>query len=187
MRQGARKQLRELVPEPSSMMSAADRQRLQRDADQQAQLEEGAERLSQLMDEIGKEAPVFGPEHKQRVEEARQAMRRAGAQMKRSDLRGARTSQRTALRQLAQLAADLQQMGQGQGQGGGMPMPLPGGGSPGAEPSGLEGDGRSPSTERVEIPDGNDFKVPDAQRKDIIDAMARPPTGCKRCGATTRS
>ncbi|MBI1946339.1 MAG: DUF4175 family protein [Deltaproteobacteria bacterium] len=169
--ESARKQLRELVPDPSAMMSAADRARLQKDGDKQEQLEEGAERLARLMDEIGKEAPVFGPEHKQRLAEAKQAMQRAGAQMKRADLRGARSSQRSALRQLAQLAGDLQQMGQGQGTGGGMPMPLPGGGSPGAEPSDREGNGRSPSAERVEIPDGNDFKVPDAQRKDIIDAM----------------
>lgn len=168
--EAARKELRELTPDPQAMMSAADRQRLQRDADTQAQLEEGAERLGRLMDEIGKEAPVFGPEHKQRVDQARQEMQRAGAQMKRGDVRGARSSQRAAMRQLAKLADDLQQMGQGQGQGG-MPMPLPGGGSPGAEDHGADGARGSASTEKVEIPDGNDFKVPDAQRKDIIEAM----------------
>ena len=167
--ESARKQLRELTPDPGQAMSGADRQKLQKDADTQEQLKEGAQRLGQLMDEIGKEAPVFGPEHKQKLDEARQAMQRAAGQMRRNDVRGARSSQRAALRQLGELQSDLQQ--QGQGQGGGMPMPLPNGGSPGSEPTDREGDGRSPSGEKVEIPDGDDFKVPDAQRKDILDAM----------------
>lgn len=165
----ARQELQELVPDPSELLDKNDRQRMARDADRQEQLRENADRLSQLMDEIGKEAPVFGPEHKKRLEDARQSMQRAAREMRGQNPRGARTAQRQALRQLAELSKDLEQMGKGQGMAGGMPMPLPRGGSPGSEGEG--DDGRRPSSEEVKIPDGSEFKVPDAYRKDILDAM----------------
>lgn len=167
--EAARQQLQELVPDPAELLDKNDRQRLAKDADRQEQLRENAERLSQLMDEIGKEAPIFGPEHKKRLEEAKQSMQRAAREMRGQNPRGARSAQRQAMRQLAELAKDLDQMGQGQGQGG-IPMPLPRGGSPGAEESDGQ-DGRRPSSEEVKIPDGSEFKVPDAFRKDILDAM----------------
>jgi len=167
--EAARKQLQELVPDPSSLLGPADRQKMSKDADRQDQLGETAQRLQQMMDEIGKEAPIFGPEHKKRLQDAQQAMQRASQQMRNQNLRGARSSQRQAMRQLAELAKDLEQSG-GQGQGG-IPMPLPNGGSPGSEPSGEDGDSGVASKERVEIPDGSAFKVPDAYRRDILDAM----------------
>lgn len=166
--EGARQQLQQLMPNPDELLDQGDRQRLARSADRQEQLREGAERLSQLMDEIGKEAPVFGPEHKKRLEEAKQAMQRASREMRSQNLRGARTAQRQALRQLSELGKDLDQMGQAQG-GSGMPMPLPRGGSPGSEES--DGEGNRNSREQVKIPDGSEFKVPDQFRKDILDAM----------------
>lgn len=172
----ARKQLQQLLPDPSATMDKNDRDRLARTADQQQQLEENAERLERLMDEIGKEAPVFGPEHKQRLQDARDAMQRAGREMRSQNLRGARSSQRQALRQLSELGKDLAEMGKGQGQPGGMmgmgmPLPLPRGGSPGAEDSEQESDRGRSAGEDVKIPDGSEFKVPDAYRKDILDAM----------------
>lgn len=168
--ESARKALQELMPEPSQMLDKNDKQRLAKGADRQQQLEENAGGLERMMDEIGKESPVFGPEHKKRLGEAREAMERAGNEMRSQNLRAARTSQRQAQRQLAELAKDLEQMGQGSGAGG-MPLPLPRGGSPGADDGDQEGDGRSASKEAVKIPDGSEFRVPDAFRKDILDAM----------------
>lgn len=170
----ARKELQALLPDPASLMDKNDKQRMQRTGDQQQQLEENAERLERMMDEIGKEAPVFGPEHKKRLQDAREAMQRASRDLRGQNLRGARSSQRQALRQLSELGKDLEQMSQGGGSGGGMgmPLPLPRGGSPGAEDGGeQEGDRGRNSGEDVEIPDGSEFKVPDAYRKDILDAM----------------
>jgi hypothetical protein len=167
--EAARQQLQQLVPDPSELLEKGDRQRLARDADRQEQLRENADRLSQLMDEIGKDAPIFGPEHKKRLEDAKQSMQRAGREMRAQNLRGARTAQRQALRQLSELGKDLQEMAKGQGAPGGMPMPLPRGGSPGGEDG--EGESRRASREEVKIPDGSEFKVPDAYRKDILDAM----------------
>jgi hypothetical protein len=54
---------------------------------------------------------------------------------------------------------------QGQGQGGSMPMPV--GGLPNPF-----GDGFDPrNQEKVEIPSGEQFKVPPEFRRDILDAM----------------
>jgi hypothetical protein len=170
----AKKELGELMPDPSSLLDGKDRAKLAKDADREEQVREGAEKLSQQMDELGKEAPLFGPEHKKMMEDAKQAMQRAGAQMKMQDVKGARSSQRQALRLLADLRDKLtpKDGGGGKSPGNGMPMPFPGGGSPGSEENGEE-DGNSSrmSREDVKIPDGSDFKVPDAYRKDILDAM----------------
>lgn len=167
--EAARKQLQDLLGDPRQQMDNSDKQKLAKTADQQQQLEENARSLEKMMEEIGKEAPVFGPEHKERLGAAREAMRRAGGEMRSQNLRAARSSQRQALRALSELGKDLAQMGQGSG--GGMPLPLPRGGSPGAEDGEQEGDGRRPSKEDVKIPDAGEFKVPDAFRKDILDAM----------------
>lgn len=172
----ARKTLEQAMPDPSSSMDAAQREQMAKQGDRQAQLGEQAQKLSQLLDEIGKEAPIFGPEHKAQVNEAQQSMERAGRQLKgqqrgaRDGMRGARQSQSQALQQLKALKDALSQMGEGSGGGGGIPLPLPGGGAPGSE-SENEGGSRGSAKEDVKIPDGSDFKVKDAFRKDILDAM----------------
>ncbi len=164
-----RKLLEGAAPDPSQMMSAKERERLGKQGDRQSQLGEQAQKLGQLMEEIGKDAPIFGPEHKQKVDGARQAMERASRQLKgRTDkdgVRSARQSQSQAVQSLKALQEAMEQMGKGGG--GGMPLPLPGGGSPGSEGEGQRGVRK----EDVKIPDGSDFKVKDAFRKDILDAM----------------
>ena len=166
-----RKLLEEASPDPSQMMDAKEREKLAKRGERQGQLAEQAQKLGQQMDEIGKEAPIFGPEHKQKIDGAKQAMDRAGRQLKgRNDkdgVRSARQSQSQAVQSLKALQDAMKEMGKGSG-GGGIPLPLPGGGSPGSE--GEEGQ-RGTKKEDVKIPDGSDFKVKDAFRKDILDAM----------------
>lgn len=164
-----RQELEKMLPDPSQMLDKQARQQLQRDADRQRQLQEGAERLRQLMDEIGKEAPIFSPQHRQKLEEAAGSMRGASRDLERQNLRGARGSQTQAGRALGDLQQALEEMGKdGQGGSGGMPMPLPGGSG---EEGGTEGGRGNKSREEVKIPDGSEFRVPDAFRKDILDAM----------------
>ncbi|MDP2344215.1 MAG: hypothetical protein Q8O67_24870 [Deltaproteobacteria bacterium] len=171
--QDVRKLLEDAVPDPSQIMDAKEREKLSKQGDRQGQLAEQAQKLSQLMDEIGKDAPIFGPEHKQKVDGAKQAMDRAGRQLKgRTDkdgVRSARQSQSQAVQSLKSLQEAMEQMGKGKGKGQGMPLPLPGGGAPGSE--GDEDGERGTKKEDVKIPDGSDFKVKDAFRKDILDAM----------------
>jgi hypothetical protein len=196
----ARRALLESMPDPSSVMGPRERDRLGRQSERQEQLGEQAQKLAQLLDEIGKDAPIFGPEHKRQLQEAQQAMQRAGQQLKGqargsqpggnqpggsrpggSDdggLRGARQSQSQALQQLQALQQAMQQMAQNGGEGGGgLPLPLPGGGAPQSEGSGREDGQRGNAKEDVKIPDGSDFKVKDAFRKDILDAMREGAPG----------
>jgi len=174
----AKKALEEAMPDPSSMMDAKERERIGKQSDRQAQLAEQAAKLAQLMEEIGKEAPLFGPEHQKKLSDAKGAMERAGRQLKgqakgakgrgeRDGVRGARQSQSQALQGLKSLQEAMEQMGKGSGKGG-MPLPLPDGGSPGSED---DGGSQGARKEDVKIPDGSDFKVKDAFRKDILDAM----------------
>jgi hypothetical protein len=172
----AREKLDGAMPDPSEMLDAKDRDKLNKQADRQQQLAEQAQKLQQQMAEIGKKAPIFGPKHTEQLNGARQAMSQAGGRLKnqgkpradRGGLRQARAAQSQALQQLQALQQDLQEQAKQSGGkgGGGIPMPLPGGGSPG----GREGE-RGRSKDDVKIPDGSDFKVKDAFRKDILDAM----------------
>ena len=167
-----RKTLAEALPDPSQTMDAKQREQLAKQGDRQGQLGEQAQKLGQLMEEIGKDAPLFGPLHKQQLDGARQAMERAGRQLKgrgdKDGVRGARQSQSQALQALKSLQDAMEKMGKGQALGG-MPLPLPGGGAPGSD--GDNPGQRGQKKEDVKIPDGSDFRVKDAFRKDILDAM----------------
>jgi hypothetical protein len=180
----ARRALQEAMPDPSSALGPRERDKLGKQADRQEQLGEQAQKLAQLLGEIGKDAPIFGPEHKRQLQDAQQAMQRAGQQLKGQSrgnqpggLRGARQSQSQALQQLQALQQAMEQMAKNGGQGGGLPMPLPGGGAPQSEGSKCEDGQRGHSKEDVKIPDGSDFKVKDAFRKDILDAMRESAPG----------
>ena len=177
----AREKLDAAMPDASEMLDGKDRDKLARQAERQGQLGEQAQKLAEQMAEIGKEAPIFGPQHSEQMQGAKDAMERARDRLAgqarprpdRGGLRQGRQAQSQALQQLQGLRESLEQMGKGQGQGG-MPMPLPGGGSPGSERSDREGRG---GRDDVKIPDGSEFKVKDAFRKDILDAMRETAPG----------
>jgi len=177
----AREKLDQLAPDPAELLDGKDKERLQKNAERQAQLQEQAEKLAEQMAEVGKEAPIFGPQHQQQLDAAKEAMGRASQRLKgqsrprpeRGGLRQGRQAQSQALQQLQGLKESLEQMGKGSGKG--MPMPLPNGGAPGGE--GQEGQRGKSSRDDVKIPDGSDFKVKDAFRKDILDAMREGAPG----------
>lgn len=164
------KELRELMPNPADMMSPQQRQAMKKDGQLQQELRQRAEQLQQMMGELGQDLPIFGPQHGQKVDDAKRDMQRASRMLGGERPREARAAQQQALDRLRQLREALeQQQGQG-GSGGGLPMPLPGGSSM-SEGDGREGDGRRGKTDEVKIPGAEEFKVPDAFRKDILDAM----------------
>ncbi len=177
----ARSILERATPDPADLLDAKEREKLQKQSERQAQLAEQAQKLGEQMAEIGKEAPIFGPQHSEQLKMAQDAMREAQDRLKgqsrprpgKGGLRQGRAAQSTALQQLQGLKSSLEQMGKGSGSGG-IPMPLPGGGAAGAERA--ERDGRS-GRDDVKIPDGSDFKVKDAFRKDILDAMRESAPG----------
>ena len=161
-------QLAELMPDPAAQLSPSQRQALRKDAEEQAQLQESANQLAKQMAEIGQEMPIFGPGHQAQMQQAGQSMRQAGKSLANDDLRGARKDQQAAMQSLDDLQKSLEEMSQGSG-GGGIPMPLPGGNAPGSERSGQRG--QRNAKDKVEIPGAEDFQVPDAFRRDILDAM----------------
>lgn len=168
-----RKTLDEAMPNLSEMLNEAQQRQLKKDAKEQRQLKERAESLQKQMGEISKEMPVFGPEHQRMLDEAGQQMDRAADRLGRQDMRGTRQAQQDALHRLGELKQSMQQMGEQGGQGGGgIPMPLPGGmpggGQGGRQQEGNRGDSKQ---DRVKIPGADAFQVPDAFRKDILDAM----------------
>ncbi len=173
----AREKLDAAMPDAAELLDNKDRERLAKQAERQAQLGEQAGKLAEQMAEIGKKAPIFGPKHTEKMAGAKSAMGQAGVKLRnqarprgeRGGLRQARQAQSQALQQLQGLQQDLQEASKGGGgKGGGIPMPLPGGG---AGPDGGKEGGRGRSPEDVKIPDGSEFKVKDAFRKDILDAM----------------
>lgn len=161
-------QLSELMPDPAAQLSPSQRRSLRQDADEQAQLQESANQLAKQMAEIGQQMPIFGPGHQAQMQNAGQRMRAAGKSLSSDDLRGARKEQQGAMQALDALRKSMEEMAEGSG-GGGMPLPLPGGAAPGSERSG-QTDQRS-AKDKVEIPGAEDFQVPDAFRRDILDAM----------------
>ncbi|MCP4503221.1 MAG: hypothetical protein GY822_25065 [Deltaproteobacteria bacterium] len=163
----ARELLEEVMPDPAKMLSPPQRRQLQRDAKKQDELQKRAQELGQKMQSLGEEMPIFGPEHRQKLQEAGQAMRRAGGSLKSEDLREARRHQEGARNNLKELRETLEQMGE-QGGSGGMPMALPSSGMGG---KGDGSSGRHRDDDEVEIPDADAYQVPDAYRRDILDAM----------------
>ncbi len=161
--------LAEMLPDPTEMLSEGQKQQMQKDANRQQQLQQRAEKLGQQMQQIGEQMPIFGPQHQQQIAEAGQRMREAGEKLRREDLREGRRAQQQALGALGELQEAMQQQGEQQGGGmGGIPMPLPSGRSDGGK---KEGNGRRNAEDDVKIPGAEDFQVPEAFRRDILDAM----------------
>jgi hypothetical protein len=167
-----REELEDLVPDPAQMLTPGQRASLAKDAKQQGELEKRARKLRSMMEEIGKEVPIFGPQHGQSVDDAGREMRRAQRSLQGEGMRPARGAQQRALQRLRDLREALQQQQgqQGGSPGSGLPMPLPGGGGGGGEGQ-PGGDGRGGAKDKVKIPGAEEFRVPDAFRKDILDAM----------------
>jgi hypothetical protein len=158
--------LRDAMPDPGDALSGADRKRLQRSAQGQSQLAESAQQLEKLLDGIRQQAPLASDQQAAGLREAKEAMQRAAKQLRSGDLRGARASQAQAMQRLKGM-----QEGQSgsSGSGRGMPTPM------GAREQSGDGDGNS--KDDVTIPDGNGFRVPDAFRRDILDAMREQAPG----------
>jgi hypothetical protein len=76
------------------------------------------------------------------------------------------SSQKAALEGLDQLKRQMQQAQQQGGGGGGLPMPMMAG-----DPGGETDENGSQSTEKIEIPDQDQFQGPKELRKDLMDAM----------------
>lgn len=155
-------ELDRLFPDPRDVFGREDQKKMAKMGEQQEALRRRTASLQQKMDEISKKAPVFSPGMEGELRQAGRHMGEAGWRLGQSDARSASGQQKAALDRLGRLEEQMQQMAQNQG-GSGMPMPM----SSGGRGSGAYG----MSQEKVEIPDADQYKAPDAFRKELLDAM----------------
>ncbi|MEW5847306.1 MAG: DUF4175 family protein [Myxococcota bacterium] len=160
-----------LMPDPSQKMTAKEREAMREQARRQGKLGERARQLSQDMENIGKELPLFGPEHRETLEGARRSMQGAQADLGSQDLPAATGRQREALARMQELQRAMEQAGKGGSGGGGVPTPF----GSSSDGQGQRVGGQRNNKERVEIPGAENFKVPEQFRKDILDAMKEQP------------
>jgi len=166
-----RDELSRLFPDPRSLMSREDQQRLGELARRQGELESEAAQLQAALEELSRKAPVFPPAAQGQLGESRGHMGEAASELGNRNPQRGHGEQELALDALARFrkgledAAKSMQQGGGQ-QGMGFPFPF-------AEGGGNEraGDGLDPSREKVKIPGAEAHKVPEAFRKDLLEAM----------------
>jgi len=169
--QSARKvkeELDQLFPDPRQVLSQGDQQKMEGLSKRQGDLERQAGELRRKLSELAEKAPVFPPQSQGMLGEAQGHMAGAAGDLGQKNPQRGHGRQRQALDALERFRQGLEEMakkGQG-GQQGGFPFPfaMHGGGQE-------EGDAGDPSTERVEIPGADAYKVPEEFRKDILEAM----------------
>lgn len=147
--------LRDLFPPPGSMMSDADRKRLQELSKQQRDLERQGQALQQQMEAIGERAPVFDEDAQQQMGAARKSMHGAQEQLASKDPSRSLGEQQGAMQAMEALREGLER----QGGKGGLPMPM------------RRQGGRGTRQEKVEIPDEDPNVAPREFRKDVMDVM----------------
>jgi hypothetical protein len=166
-----RDQLSRLLPDPRSVMSREEQQRLGELAKRQGDLEQQAGRLQQALDELARKAPVFPPTAQGQLGESRGHMGEAASELGNRNPQRGHGEQELALDALARFRKGLEDAAKGMRQGGGQE----GGGFPFPfaenESGDQTGQGMDPSREKVKIPGPEANKVPEAFRKDLLEAM----------------
>ncbi len=171
------KELQDALPREGQGLSAEQRQRLQKQAQEQAQLKDQLGKAREQLGEVGKKVPIFGPQHEQMLEQAEQGMGQAEQKLGRGEPRGAQAGEEQSLEKLQQFEDAMEQLarqGGSKGQGG---IPMPWGEPQGSseDEQGDEGDSQSMRHEKVEIPDAEAGRGPIEFRKKLLDAMKQAP------------
>lgn len=154
--------LQQLFPDPQSVLSAEEKQKLQQLAERQRQLQKSTEGLRQRMEEMDQMAPLFGNEGNQTMQQIGQHMGEAGRRMDAKDANRGHGEQKAALDGLKRFMEQLKQPGSGSGKG--LPLPML------QSRGGREGWG-GPANQKVEIPEEEAGAAPKEFRKDVLDAM----------------
>lgn len=163
------KELLEQMFSDRSQLTPEQQRQLESLAEMQQELGERMEALRQKAEEIGEQAPLFDDDSMQTMEEAKQSMHEAAEELGERRIGEALSAERRAQEHLGTLRQGLEQAKQQaqSGQGGqGFPLPM-GGGRRGGSGNHFDG------SEKVEIPDADQFKAPEAYRKEILDAMKK--------------
>jgi hypothetical protein len=164
-----RDELAKLFPDPKSVLSQEEQRRLGELSQRQGDLEQEAGRLQEALEALSKRAPVFPPQAQGQLGDSRGHMGQAAAELGDRNPQRGRGEQDLAMDALARFRKGLEDAAKSMqgGSGGGFPFPfaMGEGGSDG------RGDGYDPSREKVKIPGAEAHKVPEAFRKDLLEAM----------------
>ncbi len=179
--QGAQQPLRDVVealqdalPREGQGASQEQIQRMRGQAQDQQRIKDQLGRVRDQLNEVGKRAPIFGPQHEQMLQQAQDGMGQAEHRLNRGEPRGAQAGEQQALEKLQQFEDAMEQLAKKSAQGssgGGLPMPW-------GEPSGEgdeEGESDSVRHDHVDIPDAESSRAPAEFRKELLDAMKQAP------------
>ena len=133
--------------------SAQNQQVVESQARRQADLKDALDKLQSEMKEKGKSIPGLDGKPTEAMQEAGSAMGKARESLQKGSPGQAQPSQSEAMNALKQTLQNLRQAGKPQ-------------------PAERDGRGRS-KTEKVEIPDGEDYAAPEAFREELLRAMKR--------------
>ena len=148
-------------------MTQEDRDALQKYAEKQKELKEETDDLREMADELSQKNPFMDENADNHLDLASKSMEGAGKNLEKQDVQGALNDERESLYRLAEAKKGMEtakeRIAKGM-MGGGMPMPMPFRGQ------GAEGQFGA-STEKVEIPSEEAYKVPKEFREDILNAL----------------
>ncbi len=171
---------RQIVKDLEAMMQSFEEQRvaalneeemnaMNKDAEEQQEIQEDTEELAEKTDELSKQNPFMDEKAEKQLDMASKSMGGAKGKLSNKDVQGAVMDERESMYRLAEAKKSMEmareRIAKGM-MGSGIPMP-----TPGAFP-GQMGEGQSgASTEKVEIPSEEAYKVPKEFRQDILDAL----------------
>ena len=161
--------LQDALPREGQGTTPEQMNRMRGQQGDQQQLRDRLGKVRDQLSEVGKKAPIFGPQHEQMLQGAQDGMGQAEQRLGRGEPRGAQAGEQQALDKLQQFEDAMEQMAK-QSQGG-IPMPW-------GEPSGEgdeEGESDSVRHDKVEIPDAESSRAPAEFRKELLDAMKQAP------------
>jgi len=148
-------------------MTQEDRDALQKYAETQKELKEETDDLREMADKLSQQNPFMDENADKQLDLASKSMKGAGKNLEKQDVQGALNDERESLYRLAEAKKGMEmakeRIAKGM-KGGGMPMPMP---FRGQRDEGQFG----ASTEKVEIPSEEAYKVPKEFREDILNAL----------------
>lgn len=148
-------------------LTQEDRDTLQKYAEKQKELQKEAENLEEMADQLSQQNPFMDENADKQLDMASKSMEGARQKLGKNDAQGAVIDERESLYRLAEAKKGMEmakeRIAKGM-MGAGMPMPRPFRGR-------MEEGQFGVSTERVEIPSEEAYKVPKEFREDILNAL----------------
>lgn len=161
--------MQSLEEQQVASMTEEEQGNLQKYAERQKELQEESEDLMEMSDKLSEQNPFMDETAEQQLDMASKSMGKAKEKLEKHDAQGAVIDERESLYRLAEAKKGMEmakeRIGKGM-MGSGMPMPM-------QRPfRGRMDEGQfGASTEKVEIPPEEAYKVPKEFREDILNAM----------------